>query len=258
MWSGAGEIDRQLQRARVEVDGVVIEVLQVVARRLLDVSRGSPRTRASRDRAAPSRIRNRPAEVASAPTGCVGKRSTTPLNTSRARPASCRTGTRPAASASTPASTRLQRDRSDGCRAPRRARWRFVDRPERSSASATPLTLLNSIAPGSPELRHRALELPSPTPPDRSAAAWRAPRSAVRACARSAANSSLTCRASSTASSGVSTCVPGVVSVMTCVSTPCSSSTLCAVGEIAMARAPRRCSRRDSARTDCRRCRRSL
>src|SRR5882724_12147734 len=34
---GAGEVDRQLQRALVEVDGVVVELLQVGARRPVDL-----------------------------------------------------------------------------------------------------------------------------------------------------------------------------------------------------------------------------
>ena len=37
------------------------------------------------------------------------------------------------------------------------------------------------------------------------------------------------------ATAGVSTCVPGVVSVMTCASTPCSSSTVLPVRDVAMA-----------------------
>ena len=40
-------------------------------------------------------------------------------------------------------------------------------------------------------------------------------------------NSSFTIDASRTAVAGVSTCVPGVVSVTTCMVTPCASSTSC-------------------------------
>ena len=79
----AGEIDGELDRLRIEVDGVVVELLEVRAGRPRDV--GAALAEGFEAAVEPfGKIRDRAAEMARAPSVMRGKRSGMPLKTSLA------------------------------------------------------------------------------------------------------------------------------------------------------------------------------
>ncbi len=95
---------------------------------------------------------------------------------------------------------------------------------KRSSASATPLTLLKSIAPGSPSCSCARRSSTSDAAGSFSGSVANAPNRGLRS-ATIRAKSSFTPAAIRAATAGDSICTPGDVKLMTCVSTPASSST---------------------------------
>src|SRR5258707_1134671 len=109
--------------------------------------------------------------------------------------------------------------------APRRSATLYMA-SKRASASATPLTLPNSIAPRNPSWvmarSNSAADAAGSLSGSVASAVNRAPRSRT-----TAANASFTRRARAAARAGVSTCVPGVVNDKTCMSTPSRRAVPC-------------------------------